>query len=74
MYYIGVDLGGTNIAAGVVDENGKILSQGLTPTMNERHYSEIVKDMAEVCKKVTADVGLTLKDIKAIGIPEVRDL
>ena len=24
MYYIGVDLGGTNIAAGVVDENGKI--------------------------------------------------
>lgn len=68
MYYIGVDLGGTNIAAGVVDENGKILSQGSVPTLNERHYSEIVKDMAQVCKKVTEDAGLTLKDIKAIGI------
>ena len=25
MYYIGIDLGGTNIKAGVCDENGKIL-------------------------------------------------
>ena len=66
--YIGVDLGGTNIAAGVVDENGKILSQGSVPTMNERHYSEIVKDMADLCLKVTADAGLEIKDIKAIGI------
>ncbi len=24
-YYIGIDLGGTNIAGGLVDENGKIL-------------------------------------------------
>lgn len=68
MYYIGVDLGGTNIAAGVVDENGKILSQGSTPTLNERHYSEIVKDMAELCRKVAQDAGLGLKDIKAVGI------
>ena len=29
--YIGVDLGGTNIAVGVVDENGKILHKGETP-------------------------------------------
>lgn len=68
MYYIGVDLGGTNIAAGIVDENGKILSQGSVPTLNQRHYSEIVKDMADLCLKVTEDAGLTLNDIKAIGI------
>lgn len=68
MYYIGVDLGGTNIAAGVVDENGKILTQDSVPTLNQRHYSEIVKDMADLCIKITNDAGLTLKDIKAIGI------
>ena len=36
MYYIGIDLGGTNIAAGLVDENGKILSKGSVPTIKER--------------------------------------
>ncbi len=68
MYYIGVDLGGTNIAAGVVDEQGKILKQGSTPTMNERHYSEIVRDMAELCKKITEEAGLSMSDIQGIGI------
>ena len=27
MYYIGVDLGGTNIAVGIVDKEGKILAK-----------------------------------------------
>lgn len=66
--YIGIDLGGTNIAAGVVDENGKILVQDSTPTMNERNYTEIVKDMAMLCKKIIKEAGLSEKDIEAIGI------
>ena len=68
MYYIGVDLGGTNIAAGIVDENGKILAQDSVPTLAERPIEEIVADMAAVSKKVTADAGLSVSDIKAIGI------
>lgn len=68
MYYIGIDLGGTNIAAGIVDENGKILAQDSVPTLAERPIEEIVADMAAVSKKVTADAGLSVSDIKAIGI------
>ena len=33
MVYIGIDLGGTGIKIGVVDESGAILSQGETPTL-----------------------------------------
>ena len=66
--YIGVDLGGTNIAAGVVDENGRILVQGSVPTLNERDFTEIIKDMAELCKNITKKAGFQLEDIKAIGI------
>lgn len=66
--YIGIDLGGTNIAAGIVDEKGKIIAQGSVPTLSERHYSEIVKDMADLCKKLISDNGFNLNDIKAIGI------
>ena len=32
MYRIGVDLGGTNIAVGVVDENYKIVGRGMGKT------------------------------------------
>ena len=37
MYYIGIDLGGTNIAAGIVDgENGKIVIKDSVPTKADR--------------------------------------
>ena len=32
MYYVGIDLGGTNIAAGIVDENGVLLYKDSVPT------------------------------------------
>lgn len=66
--YIGIDLGGTNIAAGVVDENGKILAQDSTPTLPERGYKAIVKDMVTLSEKITGEAGISMKDIKAIGI------
>ena len=66
--YIGIDLGGTNIAVGVVDEKGNILATDSTPTEKERSFSEIVFDMAAVAKRATAKAGLTPADIKGVGI------
>ena len=66
--YIGIDLGGTNIAVGLVDDNGKILHQASTPTINTRPYAEIVKDMAELAIKVTEEAGFKKEDINAVGI------
>lgn len=66
--YIGIDLGGTNIAAGLVSEEGKILLQSSSPTMNERDPEEIVGDMATLIKKLAGDYGIALSDIKGIGI------
>ena len=68
MLYIGVDLGGTGIKAGVVSEQGTILSKGSTPTMIERPYQEIIADIAKLCLKVTADAGAKIDDIKCIGV------
>lgn len=66
--YIGIDLGGTNIAVGVVTDAGEILAQDLAPTLAEREYPEIVKDMAMLCERVAKEAGCTMQDIKAIGI------
>lgn len=68
MYYIGIDLGGTNIAVGLVDEAGKIIADMSVPTVAERHYSEIVKDMAEVSKKVVEKAGVPMTEVKGVGI------
>lgn len=68
MYYVGIDLGGTNIAGGLVDENGKILSELSVPTMAERDYKEIVKDMADVSKKVIEKAGVSIDDVAGVGI------
>jgi glucokinase len=68
MYYIGIDLGGTNIAVGLVDENNKIIHSDSVPTLKERHWSEIIKDMAALSLKVLAESGHTLDEVKAVGI------
>ncbi|MBR4874408.1 MAG: ROK family protein [Clostridia bacterium] len=67
MYYIGIDLGGTNIAAGVVNEKYEILAKGSVPTGRLRPYEEIIGDMASLCKRLIKQAGLTEKDIEAIG-------
>ena len=46
MYRIGVDLGGTNIKAGIMDESYQILRKDSVPTGSERGFEAIVKDMA----------------------------
>ena len=66
--YIGIDLGGTNIAVGLVNENGKILAKDSTPTLAEREYPEIVKDMISLSEKVVKAAGFTMSDVKAIGV------
>ena len=68
MYYIGVDLGGTNIAVGIVDENHRIVKKGSTPTLPSRGAEAIVRDMTKVSQALMDDLGLTLSDIAYAGI------
>lgn len=68
MLYIGIDLGGTNIAAGIVDENGKILRQGSVPTLAERPIEEIVDDMAKLCLRLVEEEGLSMEQIESVGL------
>jgi len=68
MYYIGIDLGGTNIAVGLVDENCNIVKKESIPTRATRTDKEIIKDMAELSAKVISDAGVDLKDVAWVGI------
>ena len=50
MYRAGIDLGGTNIKAGIVDEQQHIIAEASVPTNVERPYQDIIRDMAELVK------------------------
>ena len=67
-YYIGIDLGGTKIAAGVVDSDFKIIAKASTPTQRPRSCSDICEDMAKVALEAVEQAGLTIEDIESIGI------
>lgn len=75
MVYIGIDLGGTNIAVGVVTQEGKILATSNTRTLSERPYQEIVRDMVTCTMNALKNCGKTVEEVKAIGIgiPGVAD-
>ncbi len=68
MYYLGIDLGGTNIAAGVVDENYNIIGRGNMKTNTPRPSEEILEDMAAAARAAVADAGLKMQDIASCGI------
>ena len=68
MYRIGVDLGGTNIAVGLVNEKTEIVTKSSVPTRAERSGEEIVADIAMLCRKVCTDAKITLADVESIGI------
>lgn len=75
MYRIGVDLGGTNIAVGLVDDDYKIVKKLSLPTGKERSGELIVKDIARLCLDVCESENVSVSDIRSIGIasPGVAD-
>ena len=68
MYRIGIDLGGTNIAAGIVDKDLNLLYTASVPTGADRDGALIMDDMAELCRKLCADHNIALPEIESIGI------
>lgn len=67
-YYVGIDLGGTNIVAGVVDENYKIVAKASTKTNCPRPEKEIADDMAKMALQAVENAGLAIDQIEWIGI------
>ena len=68
MYYIGIDLGGTNIAVGIVDESFKIVKKGSTPTLVNRDPELIIADMGKLCLELLAETGIGLEEVVCAGI------
>jgi len=67
-YFVGIDLGGTDIKVGVIDDEYRIVSKHLVPTQAKRSIDEIVADMAAAGKTAVEKAGLKESDIIHVGI------
>ncbi|MDL2232947.1 ROK family protein, partial [Ruminococcaceae bacterium OttesenSCG-928-L11] len=67
-YYLGVDLGGTNIVAGLVDGDANILARDSVRTNIPRRAEDICGDIAALCARIMQSTGLSMGDVEWIGI------
>lgn len=68
MYHIGIDLGGTNIAVGVTDDEFNIIGRGKRKTPPGAQSDGILKEMAKAARQAVENAGLEMSDIDDVGI------
>ena len=68
MYTIGIDLGGTNIVAGLVDDQYRIIDTATVKTNLPREAEAIIDDMVTLCYKVTEQQDITMDDVAYVGV------
>ena len=68
MKYVGIDLGGTNIAVGIVDENGNLLFQNSTPTLPVHGQDDVIQRIADAVLNLIHQSALSTNDIVSVGI------
>ncbi len=67
-YIIAVDLGGTNIRAAVVSQNGKIIEKKDTPTKVAEGHEIVIQQMKELIWEVVKKANVDIQQISGIGI------
>lgn len=68
MYRVGIDLGGTNIAVGVVNEKYEIIGEGKRKTNAPRPAEAICDDIAAATFDALKNAGITIDDVECVGI------
>ena len=67
-YYVGIDLGGTFIKGGIVDDLGNIIAIDKAPTESEGGADKVAENIANLAKKLMAEVGLDRSDVEGLGM------
>jgi glucokinase len=65
---IGIDIGGTNIAGGLVDNNYRIITIKSIQTGKDRPVSEIIADIAGLILNIAESSGISIDQVNSIGI------
>ena len=67
MYYIGIDVGGTNLKAGLVSEDGRILAAARTPLVFTTPEA-FAKTLADLSRRAMQEGNVSEDQIAAVGM------
>ncbi len=67
-YYCGIDLGGTNMVAGIVDEEYRILASASAPTPHGVTGEELAEALARVAGEAASGAGIPLEAVEWVGM------
>ena len=67
-YRIGIDLGGTNIKAGIVNAQNHIVATRKCKTLAERPWQQVATDMAQMAREAAQEAGISVADCASVGV------
>ncbi len=65
---VGIDLGGTKIKIGLLNQEYQIIGQTAIPTQANRPYQQVIADMGQTAITLLEQNGYSLKDCLGVGI------
>ena len=68
IYCVGIDLGGTTIKAGIVDEDYRIVKSGAIPTITDRGAEKLIQDMAELVSVLLKESEISMDEVASVGV------
>jgi len=67
-YYLGVDIGGMTVKAGIVGSDGVIIAKDSCETRPERANEEVIKDVFLLLERLLKKNGMTFDDVEGVGM------
>ena len=68
MYYVGIDVGGMSLKAGLIDEKGNIIKKMSVKTTPGRKGELIVEDLAKLINDIIKESKISEKDVGGVGM------
>ncbi len=68
MYTIGIDVGGTNLAAGLVDQDGAIQNKTACPVDRSWTAEELVRRLVQLTLRTVREADRSLEELEAVGV------
>ena len=68
MKYVGIDVGGTNLKAGIVDENGNILATTKMKIAQIANQEELARTMADMTRELAQAANVPMEEIASVGV------
>ena len=66
--YLGLDIGGTKLAVGIADKQGRVAADAAEPTDPDSRPGDVVEALHRMSTAVCAQTGVALEDLRAVGI------